>query len=408
MKRYVLAGAGGRGFRMFAQPLSTELKDTAVFAGIYDPNRIRGEYISRNCGGVPVYTDFEKMMGETRPDTVIVTTVDAYHDEYIIKSLKAGCDVITEKPMTTTAEKCRAVLKAEKETGRKIYVSFNYRFPPLITAIKEIIHSGRIGEVLKTDLIWTLDRSHGADYFRRWHSVMKNSGGLLVHKSTHHFDIINWWIDDEPETVHAFGGLQVYGPTREKRDERCLNCRYKTECEFYWDITANSFTKQFYLDAEGEDGYTRDRCVFSPEIDIYDTMSVQVQYRKGPLLSYSLIAYAPYEGWKLSITGTKGRLEADEFMSGFRSKEPSRLIRLYFPDPEEPEDIVEVPVLRGDHGGGDQRLRNMLFRENTPDPLGHLAGTRAGAMSILIGIGANTSIREKRPVSIDSLLKEQE
>jgi hypothetical protein len=69
---------------------------------------------------------------------------------------------------------------------------------------------------------------------------------------------------------------------------------------------------------------------------------------------------------------------------------------------------VEVPVLRGDHGGGDQRLRNMLFRENTPDPLGHLAGTRAGAMSILIGIGANTSIREKRPVSIDSLLKEQE
>ncbi|MFP4383683.1 MAG: Gfo/Idh/MocA family protein [Spirochaetia bacterium] len=407
MKKYVLTGASGRGYRMFALPLSSELKDTAKFAGIFDPNRMRAEYISRSCGGLPVYTDFGKMIRETNPDTVIVTTVDAYHDEYIIKSLEAGCDVITEKPMTTTAEKCRAVLKAEKETGRKIYVSFNYRFPPLITKIKEVIYSGRIGNVLKTDLIWTLDRSHGADYFRRWHSVMKNSGGLLVHKSTHHFDIINWWIDDEPETVHGFGGLQVYGPNRRERGERCLTCGYKDSCEFYWDIAADTFTKEFYLDAEGEDGYMRDRCVFSPEIDIYDTMSVQVQYRKGSILSYSLIAYAPHEGWKLSITGTKGRLEADEFMSGFRSREPSRLIRLYFPDPKEPEDILEVPVLRGDHGGGDKRLRDMIFRENTPDPLGHLAGTRAGAMSILIGIGANTSIQEKRPVDIDSMLEER-
>jgi predicted dehydrogenase len=231
---------------------------------------------------------------------------------------------------------------------------------------------------------------------------MKNSGGLLVHKATHHFDVMNWWIGDDPETVHAFGDLLVYGPTRKERGVRCLGCRYKNSCEFYWDIEADDFTNMFYRAAEKKDGYFRDRCVFSPEIDIYDTMSVQVKYRNGAQFSYSLTAYAPNEGWKLSLTGTEGRLEADEFMRGYRSSEPVRKIRIFDTRGHLTEE--EVPVIKGEHGGGDSRLRDMIFRTGTPDPLGKLAGTHAGAMSILIGIGANTSIHEKRPVSINSLL----
>ena len=99
-----------------------------------------------------------------------------------------------------------------------------------------MLREGIIGEILNIDLEWILDTVHGADYFRRWHRYMKNSGGLLVHKATHHFDLINWWMEDEPVKVSAFGNRRFYGLTRIKRGERCLTCQYKGDCEFYWDI----------------------------------------------------------------------------------------------------------------------------------------------------------------------------
>ena len=73
--------------------------------------------------------------------------------------------------------------------------------------------------------------------------------------------------------------------------------------EMFWGID----TKKLYRDCESVDGYYRDRCVFSDDIDIEDTMSVNVKYFEGALLSYSLIAHSPYEGFKASINGVNGR-----------------------------------------------------------------------------------------------------
>ena len=263
-----------------------------------------------------MFDDFDTMLERTRPDCVIVTTMDRYHHQYVIRALEAGCDAITEKPMTIDDEKCRAILGAEARSGRRVIVTFNYRFQPYVTRIKELLRAGVVGDVLSIDFEWLLDTRHGADYFRRWHRRKENSGGLLVHKATHHFDMVNWWIEDEPESVHAFGLRRFYGPTREERGERCSTCSYAQSCEFYVDYQSDSLMKSLYFDAEHEDGYYRDGCVFSDQIDIEDTMSVTARYVHGPLLTYSLIAYSPYEGWKASITGTGGRMEMQEFQSG--------------------------------------------------------------------------------------------
>ena len=240
------------------------------------------------------------MIRQAQPDCIIITTIDRYHHEYILRSLEAGLDVIVEKPMTIDAEKCRAILEAEKRTGRKIRVTFNYRYAPYTTRIKQLLHQGVIGEILSVDFEWLLDTSHGADYFRRWHRRLENSGGLLVHKATHHFDIVNWWIGDYPQTVFANGDRRFYGPTRAERGERCSTCAFQRTCEFYIDYAADPLYKSLYFDAEHVDGYFRDRCVFDPEIDIYDTMSLNVRYSKGAMLTYSLIAHSPYEGWRAS------------------------------------------------------------------------------------------------------------
>src|SRR5699024_2072274 len=106
----------------------------------------------------------------------------------------------------------------------------------------------------------------------------------LVHKSTHHFDMVNWWLDDEPEQLHAFGDLKVYGQPRKNMGERCLTCDYQSTCEFYFDMNELASTKNFYLEGD----YIRDQCVFKDDIDIYDTASVQVKYKGGANLTYSL------------------------------------------------------------------------------------------------------------------------
>ena len=403
-KRYALVGTGGRGVCMYAKPIVGKYKKQAELVAICDVNRKRLELansiIKRH---VPTYTNFDKMLKEIKFDTLIVSTKDSTHHEFIIKALKTGHDVITEKPMTIDDEKCRAILKAEEESKRKLTVTFNYRYVPYVTRIKELLRKDIIGDIVSVDFQWYLDTSHGADYFRRWHRRKENSGGLLVHKATHHFDMLNWFLDDEPEEVFARGALRFYGHTREERSERCLTCEYKKTCEFYFDIEKVELNKNFYRKAEDEDKYYRDRCVFSDEIDIEDTMSVCVTYKKGAFLNYSLNAFLPYEGWRMSLNGKKGRLEAEEFHS-FPGGIPEEKEIKIFPLFKKPK-IIKVLKATGGHGGGDERLLDMLFKEGTSDPLGHQAGSWGGAMSILIGIAGNKSIATGEAIKIKDLLK---
>ena len=219
------------------------------------------------------------------------------------------------------------------------------------------------------------------------------------------FDDRHRLLDDEPDRVYAFGARQFYGPTRAERGERCSTCSFAATCEFYADFRPDPDKQQLYYAAEHEDGYYRDRCVFADDIDIEDTMSATFLYRGRTLLSYSLVAYAPYEGWHMTITGTAGRLEAEEFHSGPRARNGNQPIAIHH-GPGGPE-LVEVSMSRGGHGGGDQRLREYLFSEEPlPDPLGHTAGSWAGAMSMLIGAAANRSIATGQPIAIDDLLGE--
>ncbi|MCD6290424.1 MAG: Gfo/Idh/MocA family oxidoreductase [Anaerolineae bacterium] len=403
MKRYALAGASSRALSMYAKPIVEQFPDTAQLVDIFDINPVRAAFISQECGGVPTFQDFDEMLQQAHPDVIIVTTVDRFHEQYTVRSLEAGCDVITEKPMAITDEQVRSILDAEKRTGHKVTVTFNYRFAPYATRIKELLREGIIGKVLSVDFEWFLDTSHGADYFRRWHRRKENSGGLLVHKATHHFDIINWWIEDEPERVYAFGERRFYGPTREERGERCSTCPYADTCEFYVDYKSDPLYKALYFDAEHVDGYHRDGCVFSEEIDIEDTMSVTVHYKGDTLLSYSLIAYSPYEGWRSAINGTDGRIEISEFHSGLLTQAPNEYVKLF----NRKGELVtyEIPKARGAHGGGDVRLLERLFSEkDIPDPLGHMADSWAGAMSVLIGVAANKSIASGQPIDIRALL----
>ncbi len=413
-KRYAVVGVGSRGFSMFAGPLATDYRDVAEIVAFCDLNQHRMDLANQKLGlSAPTFKDFDAMMAAVHPDAIVVATVDASHHKYIIKGLEAGCEVITEKPLTTTGANVRAILDAEKRTGHKIKVSFNARYGAETEELKRQLNAGSVGTLISVDFAEFLDTEHGADYFRRWHRRKANSGGLLIHKATHHFDQLNWWIGADPETVFAFGDTRFYGPTRSNRGERCLTCPHTATCEFYLDLRANDRLAELYLAAEAEDGYFRDRCVYADEIDAEDTMVVTVRYTNGVLLNYTLNAYMPYEGQRIGFNGTKGRMEVDlvDRYHGLDANGKVRVLSLDVPrvvrvnplfgKPSE----VQIPEREGTHGGADSRIRDHLFRPETPDPLRQRADSRAGAMSVLIGVAANQSIATGLPVGIQDLLQ---
>jgi predicted dehydrogenase len=363
--------------------------------------------------------DFDRMIAKTRPDVVVVTTMDSTHDHYICRAMELGCDVVTEKPMTTDAEKCQRIIDTQKTTGRRVRVTFNYRYAPFRTQVKDLLMSGVIGDIKSVDFHWMLDTTHGADYFRRWHRQKRNSGGLLVHKATHHFDLINWWLSTVPETVFASGSRQFYTPKTAdrygftQREERCLDCPESANCPFFMDLQADGVRKLLYLEQEHHDGYFRDRCVFSAEIDIEDNIQAVVNYRSGASLSYSLHAFMPWEGYTVSFNGSKGRLEHICMETSYTSGDgsvPGELIpqgtKISVHPLFQAAYDVEVDESGGGHGGADPLLMKDIFASEKPeDPYLRAADQRAGAYSILTGIAANLSIQQGRPIQVDSLVK---
>ncbi len=158
--------------------------------------------------------------------------------------------------------------------------------------------------------------------------------------------------------------------------------------------------KALYLDAEKDDGYLRDQSVFGDGISIEDTMAVLVRYANGAMMSYSLVAYSPWEGFRVSLTGTKGRLEVEVNESSYvnsggekslegAARERRITLRPLFEPPRE----IEIAEGAGGHGGGDPVLLNDLFGQPAPDPFNRAASHVDGAWSILTGIAANRAIR---------------
>lgn len=422
--RFAQVGTGGRA-AFFYEAVAGDYRETSELVAFCDVNPTRMAYANRaierlGARPVPTFTAdrFDEMVRTTKPDTVIVTSIDRTHHRYIVRAMELGCDVISEKPMTVDEAKCQEILDAIARTGRKLRVTFNYRYSPHATKIRELLRDGAIGAVHQVHFAWVLDTSHGADYFRRWHRDKRNSGGLLVHKATHHFDLVNFWIASRPKTVFAFGDLMFYG--RENAERRGVTRFYSRvhgspQAEgdpFALHLERTPRLKALYLDAEKDDGYLRDQSVFGDGISIEDTLSVLVRYASGALMSYSLVAYSPWEGFRVDFTGSKGRLEVEIVESSYVSaageksmegaaRERRIVLRPMFEPPRE----VEIPSAAGGHGGGDPVLLADLFGRPAPDPFNRAASHVDGAWSILTGIAANRSIRTGMPVDVDSLVK---
>ncbi|MGW0820280.1 Gfo/Idh/MocA family protein [Streptomyces sp. NPDC002845] len=434
-RRCAVVGLGARA-RLYTEALTGPYADRMDLVGLCDVNAhrmaVHNAWIAADQPGrtpVPAYAaeDFDEMLRRERVDLVVVCGVDRTHDEYIVRALEAGCEVVTEKPMTTDADRARHILDARRRTGHEVRVAFNYRYNPVHSAVRELIASGEIGEIGSVHFEWLLDLRHGADYFRRWHRDKADSGGLTVHKSTHHFDLVNWWLGTRPETVFAQGGLFFYGDEAGRRRglardyDRAHGSAAAEGDPFALRLADSPVLRALYLDAEHEDGYHRDRNVFGPGVTIEDDMAVLVRYASGATLTYHLTAYAPWEGYRIAFNGSEGRIEllveestwtrpdvrtegAGPVLHGAEPGDAAGrtelLVRRFWERPRE----VKVATGEGGHGGGDVRMLADLFGERVPDELGRAADAVDGARSLVTGLAANRSFETGMPVVVRELL----
>lgn len=383
MKKLAIVGAGLRCYESYAGVIETQYADQFKIVAVCDVNIGRAEYFRDTINrDIRPYTDFDLMLKEMQPDVVLVTTPDCFHHQYIVAALEFGCDVFCEKPVTIDVEKCFAIRAAEKKSGKRVTVTFNCRFMPYFVALKEIVSSGELGKIYAVNYEHVLKPGHGGEYFKRWHRFLNVSGGMMLHKATHHFDIVNWILEDSPKTVCANGARLYYGNDDRPHGERCSECAYTEDCPSYRDLKGDKIIHDMFFENEKYDGYVRDHCAFKSDTDIYDNMSVSVAYEKGTLLTYSLHMFNPQEGFYIRIIGEKGRLE----LSNITKND----FILYNDGTRRP---INYQELSGEHAGGDERLIDMLFGGGKEDVLGQCAGSFDGIKSAMIGIAANESIK---------------
>lgn len=398
MKRVAIVGCGLR-MLAFARALSESYSETHEIIGLMDIDAGKMAGFARAAGlRVPQYTDFDQLCAGCHPELVLIGTVDAFHAEYVVRALDRKIGVICEKPLCINRDQCRAISAAQQRNPEVFAVtSHNSRYRPVARTLKKLLAGGAIGRVLSLEYHETLDQVHGKSYFRRWNSRRALSNGLELHKSTHHFDKMNYLLESHAVDVSASGALIAYGARAAHRfsGENCHTCAHRQECPDAIEYDHDLFDSTLY---------TPDLCIWSPDIDIEDTFAASIRFANGVFASYSLCAYASYEGEVIHIQGESGRIEARQLQYLSRADDlhnqkavPEESIRVFRFGSAKPEEVA-IERESGSHGGADKLLFAELF---VCPPSSALPTLKDGIYAVLTGAAIVESIRQGVKIRVE-------
>ncbi|MFH1612359.1 MAG: Gfo/Idh/MocA family oxidoreductase [bacterium] len=409
--KFGIVGTGNRGYT-FARHIIAEgelyglpeFQDMFSLVAMCDQNKIRLENVANSLKekNIKIFTNYDQFLKESDCEIVIVTVSDFLHNEMCIKALLAGKNVLCEKPMTITVKDCQEIIQTAKKTKKQFRMGFNMRYFPLNLKIKELLDSGIIGNIISVQVNELMSAFHGADYFRRWHRNKEQSGGLLITKVVHLFDLMSWFIQSTSEKIVCFGSKDFFKP-KSYEQTRCLFCNQQKECMFYFDLkhAKDGLLDKMFLQAEKEDGYIRDKCVFSKESDIEDNYTIMVTYKNNVKISYFLNFFCAAPSIDLSgndrlmyfFVGDKGTLEV---YSDEEDKEIAGIIEIR--EFLKGKTTLKIKSMKSSHGGGDVLLlKSFLNQENNLEQLTN-DDLNAGLQSVLVGNAANLSLAENRIV----------
>tara|TARA_R100000027_G_scaffold37442_1_gene27543 strand:+ start:24604 stop:25779 length:1176 start_codon:yes stop_codon:yes gene_type:complete len=196
--------------------------------------------VSNNPGG-KIYSSYEEMLADPLIDWVMVGSPNKYHCEQIVAAFRAGKNVFTEKPLALHIEECREITKAQEESNCQLFMGFCMRYARLYSRAKEILSSGKLGQIISIDANENINPGHGAYIMTNWRRYKDLGGPHILEKCSHDLDLINWFTDSIPRRVAAFGGNDYFLP---KNKDLLDTDPAFTRLNDHWEPGTNPFTSE--------------------------------------------------------------------------------------------------------------------------------------------------------------------
>ena len=371
--KVVLIGAGGRG--TIYTNIMADMPNEFEVVAVAEPNESRRNNI-KNRHNIPderCFTDWREMfeLGKIA-DLAIIATQDRDHFEPGMKAIGLGYDLLLEKPIAPTAEECNTLTAYAKEKNAKVVVCTVLRYTPLFMTLKDIIDSGRIGDIMSINHEECVGNRHQSHSFVRgnWHNEEK-SACMILAKSCHDTDLLQWLIGKKCKKVQSFGSLSFFTEKNkpEGAPEFCIQgcpngdkCMYnavKMYVEDYtylrWitpDIPYEELSEEIALDVITNTDYGR--CVFRCDNDVVDHQTVNMLFEDDVTVTFTMNAFNK-GGRFIHIMGTKGEIRA--------ALDENQPITVYDFASDTTE---EIPMkgkdgIDGGHGGGDGGIIRDLY-----------------------------------------------
>lgn len=374
-----IVGCGSRG-RTYAR-IAASFGERYRITAAADPVAQRREEVANLAvsRGIRAFNTAEELIAVgASADVLIIATQDADHYEHAEAALRAGYDVLLEKPAAETLERCEALDALAHSLNRRIGLCFVLRHTPFYATAKALADSGRLGRIISIRATEGVEPFHQAHSFVRGHwSKSSDSTPMIVAKCSHDADLLCWLAGSAPAKVSSFGGLEWFhkdnGPSG--IPPRCTDgCLVASQCPY--DAHRYLGDKRHWLEmvmdgaAKADDAAIMDflrsspwgRCVYQCDNDSVDHQVVAAEMQNGVSVTLTMTAFD--HGRTLEIHGTRASLRGG---SPFKEAgTPELWLRDHESGKSEPVEMLQTGAQAdagyAGHGGGDWGLINSLER----------------------------------------------
>lgn len=419
----VLVAAGHRSL-IYAE-YAKQHPDQLEVVGVVEPDPVLRQLAADRFGlsDEATFQNLDELIGrgEKIADAAINGTMDTLHVPTTLPLLRAGYDVLLEKPIGVSSEEVRELLDCARRYERKVMICHVLRYAPFYVEIRKRVHAGDIGELLSIQTSESISYNLMAmGYIRgKWNSKKKCGSSMLLAKCCHDLDILVWMKGGvEPVAVSSFGSLQYFRKERAPAGagERCFDCDIESSCDYSakkhhleqgrW---KSYLTPEYRLGTVPSDERLAEvlrsdspygRCVWKCDNDVVDHQTVIVEFADGTTASHNMTGGASKPSRSIHLIGTKGEIQGVMEDNHFVVRHPD--LR---PGHEYREERVEFEgVDNNAHGGGDMRLVEdfvSIMRGSAPSP--SYTSLESSIYSHEIGFAADASMEQKRTMRLGSL-----
>lgn len=328
----------------------------------------------------------EFLKRERMADIACICTQDQDHFAHAIAALEKGYHLLLEKPISISEELCNGIAQKAKECGRTVLVCHVLRYSPFYTTVRDIIRSGKLGEVISLDQIENVGFFHIAHSFVRgkWRNV-QTAAPMILAKSCHDMDIIYWLLGKKPERLTSFGSLRHFRAEHAPKGAaaRCLDCPVRGDCPYdaVWiylegdpkhsfKTAGNSgWPVQVLTDHPSEETIIRalregpfGRCVYRCDNDVVDHQVVNMEFSEGTTATFSMVGFTAETDRTIKIMGTKGELVG--------SMDQNSITVTRFKHAPEHINVDISDVKGGEHSGSDYKMMKAIVAHYKEYPLG--------------------------------------